>query len=444
MVDTILSFLNRFGLKPAYTLSVLGVVLFFFVGFSVLQISQSTVISFMVGTSPIWLPIMLFFLFFDQWMLFIRQQFKNDSYQRVTLEILLPQEVFKSPLAMELFLNQLWQKASPDNLVQVYWDGKHPPTFGLEMCAYDGQVHFYINTPKKKFKHIIETQLYAQYPGIEIRELPVDYTAEIVWDEGQFEVFGLHFGLRKPDAYPIKTYIDYGLDQNPKEEEKIDPLTSVIDMLGSIGPGERIWFQILINSHAGKALDTGNLLSRPDWKEDIKKEINTIMQRDESGKSSQVDFEGMPRITEGERDTVKALERSMSKYPFNTSIRVMYVAKKDAYQPGERIGALITTWFQFNDKGRNEFGLTWRTDVDLPWIQDPTGKRRERFKKNDLKYYKLRSHVPHEESDIGTYILSVEELATIFHLPGKVAYTPGLGRIPSTRGEAPPNLPTGV
>jgi hypothetical protein len=40
-------------------------------------------------------------------------------------------------------------------------------------------------------------------------------------------------------------------------------------------------------------------------------------------------------------------------------------------------------------------------------------------------------------------IMSVEELATIFHLPSSTVMTPGLARIPSTRKEAPPNLPIG-
>jgi len=40
-------------------------------------------------------------------------------------------------------------------------------------------------------------------------------------------------------------------------------------------------------------------------------------------------------------------------------------------------------------------------------------------------------------------IMSVEELATVFHVPSSTVMTPGLSRIPSTRKEAPPNLPTG-
>ncbi len=39
--------------------------------------------------------------------------------------------------------------------------------------------------------------------------------------------------------------------------------------------------------------------------------------------------------------------------------------------------------------------------------------------------------------------MTVEELATIFHFPGKVATTPTLGRIPSKRAEPPSNLPIG-
>lgn len=41
-------------------------------------------------------------------------------------------------------------------------------------------------------------------------------------------------------------------------------------------------------------------------------------------------------------------------------------------------------------------------------------------------------------------VMSTEELATMFHIPSSTVMTPGLSRIPSTRKEAPANLPTGI
>jgi hypothetical protein len=39
------------------------------------------------------------------------------------------------------------------------------------------------------------------------------------------------------------------------------------------------------------------------------------------------------------------------------------------------------------------------------------------------------------------FVLNTEELATIFHFPGRVAETPTFGRIEARKSEAPPNLP---
>lgn len=443
MISTVVETLENYGFSGGKFLAIVGVaILLSFFFFTELNFGRA--FSIIVATMPVWLPITLFFTFFEYWMAFVRKQFNLGQGGRVTLEILLPQEIMKSPQAMELFLNQLYQTASPDNLVQTYWDGKHPPTYGLEIVSRGGHIHFYINTHRKKFKNLIEAQLYAQYPGIEVREIPVDYTAEVVWDnEENWKVFSLHFNLKKEDALPIKTYIDFGLDQNPKEEEKLDPISSMMDMMNALGPGEQVWIQLLIKPHLKKEFKSGSLSKKEDWKEDIKKKINEIMQRDEKGKADGIEGEGMPRITEGEKRTIEALERSLSKVSFETTIRGMYIARSENFLIGERVGALITSFAQFNDRTRNEIGIKWRTDVNYSWWEDPSGKKRLNFKKEELEHYKRRYHEKRNEDD-DSKIFSVEELATIFHLPGQVIFTPGLPRIPSTRAEAPPNLPTGL
>lgn len=70
------------------------------------------------------------------------------------------------------------------------------------------------------------------------------------------------------------------------------------------------------------------------------------------------------------------------------------------------------------------------------------GKKKKILKDRELLELKMRSLAPKSSID-GGVIFTTEELATMFHLPGLVALTPSLGRIPSTRSQAPSNLPVG-
>lgn len=437
VIKSFLGFFEGFGLNTAVGLAVVGFVMSVFVVWMI-GIPTGRWLGFFISTAPIWLPYILFHQFFHLWMEYIQLDF--DLRQgRTTLEIQFPQEVFKSPLAMELALVHMYQTASPDNLVDTYWNGKHPPTFGLEIVSDGGRIHFYINTPIKKFKNMWETQLYSQYPGIVITELPVDYTAHVPWDPEHFGYFSIHYKLKNADAFPIKTYIDYGLDKDPKEEFKIDPMTPTLEVLGSIGPKEKIWVQILINVHRAEEFKTGSLHASGDWREAIKAEVAKIVKRDKAEKEG--DDAGITALTTTERDIVNALQRSAGKFAFNTKIRTIYIAKDEGRaMTGERIGAIISMWRTYEDLNRNGIRIAWRTDFDWNWWQDPTGARRAEFKKMELGMYKNRSYLQHSSGD-GGFILTTEELATLFHPIGQVALTPTLERIPSARSEAPANLP---
>lgn len=429
------NWLERFGINTVYIILTLGIAAIAFALFS-LDLSSNRILLFAIGTSPLWLPYVLFFLWFELWMHYIHACYDYNQ-GRVTLLIRLPQEIFKSPLAMEIVLTQLYQTASPDNLVQTYWDGKHPPTFGLEIISTEGDVNFVINAPRKKFKNFIEASLYGQYPGIEIHEMPVDYTARIPLDGKGYTLFGLHFGLKKPDAFPLKTYVDFGLDKDPKEEFKHDPISTVIELLGSLGPGEHLWFQFLISAHRKTSFANGSLFTHNDWTDDIQAEIDKIMGKKDA-KDEEDAFVAL-KLTDGQRDTVKALERSKSKFAFNTYVKVIYAAK-DGHFNSDRIGHSITSFFADHDLSRNAMSFRWRTDFDYNWWQDPSGRIRQSLKLSELADYKLRSYTPRTPKDTGS-ILTTEEVATLFHLPGKVVATPGLVRVPSKKAEAPSNLP---
>lgn len=445
-VEGPVEFFEKFGGNTKIFLVVLGLAAGW-LGFNIIDLESSRVTSIIFSTAPIWLPVTTFLIFFDAWLEYVRKDF-NLAQGRVTLELKIPQEVFKSPEAMEIVINQLHQKAGPDNHVQTYWDGKNPPVFSLELVSRGGDVRMYINTPRKKFKNLVETYLYSQYPGIEVHELDIDYTAEIPWDPNRFSMMSFHLGLTKPDAYPIKTYIEYGLKDLPKEEEKVDPISTMFESLGNVGPGEYYWVQILITANRKVTFKEGSLFKKSDWVDEAREEIKKIIEKAAKRvgiKADEIKEKGTninQMLTDTEKDTIKAIERSLGKNAFDVAIRSMYIAKSEVFNPGEKIAVMLSGWKSYEDLNRNSIGPRWRTDFDWNWWQDPKGKRAKHLKKEELNEYKRRTYTHHNEND-DTKVMTTEELATVFHIPGKVVTTPTLSRIPSKRSEPPSNLPVG-
>jgi cytochrome c oxidase subunit IV len=206
----------------------------------------SFVLNILYHTAFIWLPIVLGMFFIKTWLNYVRTDFMhNQGY--FFLEIRLPREIKKTPLAMEVFLHGLWQKP-PSTYIDTYWTGKVQPWFSLELVSLGGQVKFFIWGPKK-YQPIAEAQLYAQYPDTEL--VPVeDYTNAVIHDLDKVFIWSSYFKLTNKDVYPIKTYVDYGLDRaEAKEETKTDPMTALIEFMGSIRPTDQLWMQFLIQGH---------------------------------------------------------------------------------------------------------------------------------------------------------------------------------------------------
>lgn len=369
----------------------------------------------------LWLPAVLIFSFLKLWVFYIRARFISNL-DWVLLEIKLPGEIQKTPKAMEVFLNSL-HVISDGNFVEKYFKGKLRPWFSLEIAGINGQIHFFIYAPKF-YRNLIEAQIYAQYPDTEIVEVD-DYTnisrsQEFVKEWGSF---GTEFKLTAEDAYPIKTYIDYGLDNALiKEEQKTDPLTSFLELLGSLKEGEQIWFQILIRA------------TKKDWKEEGKKLVDKLMKRDQKPvKEGEVPQK--PDFSPGERSVIEAVERDVSKLGFDTGIRALYLARSDKFN-AINIPSMIGIMKQYNSLNLNGFRPTNTTSVDYFFKQRREGK----MKTGLIDAYRKRSYfyMPYERVP---FVLNTEELATIFHFPGKVAETPTFGRIEAKKGEPPSALP---
>ena len=413
--------------------------------FNVMGVDAGPVVSIMIALTPLWLPWVLFFLAFDKWMEYTHAKFRV-SQGRTTLRIKVPAEIFKSPEAMENVLAQVHMIKSPDNLMQTYLDGKRPLIMSLELVSIGGDVRLYVNCATKQVKNVLEAQLYAQYPGIEVVEEEFDYTAEITADFEKYDLFALHMKQKGEDVFPIKTYIDLGMEKLPKEEFKLDPMAPMIEHLGTLKPYERLWVQFLSLPHAKKNINTGYLHSHGTWEHEIEEKIDELMGRGHD-KTGPAEFESQPRLTTGERNMIESMERQKSKYAYEVGIRWVYATKKGAFD-GNVIAGIVRSFAAYDYVGRNQFGVAWRTDFGYHMFQDWSGNRIKRLKKSELEHYKLRQPMHGSGLNLNPSMkmqrMSVEELATVFHIPSSTVMTPGLARIPSTRKEAPSNLPTGI
>lgn len=414
--------------------------------FSLLQdevVSAVTQILFPIF--PIILAWILFILFKPLWINYV-QSYNIANLKYSLIEVKLPKEMIKSPLSMELFLNSLHNTSDGSNYAK-FWNGEKRPSYSLELISVEGTVKFLIRTEDRRKNGVISV-LYSQFPGIEVHEAP-DYTHGIHYDPKETKLWGGEFVFTKPDPYPIKTYIDYGLDKDPKEEYKIDPMTPFLEFLGNLGSNQQVWVQYVIRAHTAEQKKSGYLWKKTDaYKDEAAKVINEIMVRDPKtrvvGKKDKETGRVIPpTLSDGEKEVIKAIERNMGKISFDVGIRVIYIAKKEVFDKPNGIGGIMSGFKHFSTENFNGFkpnGKKWSPKFsNVPW-EDYKKMRENKSNTLVLEAYKRRSFF-YQPFVSKTIVLSTEELATVYHFPGSVAATPGLVRIPSKKSEAPSNLP---
>lgn len=405
----------------------------------------SSVIQIVIAISPIILAFILFVIFWPLWVNYVRSDFIfNLKY--TTLEVKLPKEMFKSPLAMEVFLNALHNTSDGGRFAQ-FWKGEKRPTYSLEVISVEGVVKFIIRTEDRR-KAGVMSALYGQFPGVEVIEVE-DYTKGVDFDPKESKLYGCEFAFTKEDPYPIKTYVDYGLDKDPKEEFKVDPMVPMIEFLGNVGMNQQIWIQFIIRAHIKEQRKLGHFWKKTDaWKDEAEAIINKIMVRD--GKTKVVGKKDKetgrvipPTLSDGEKETIKAIERSLSKQAFDVGIRAIYIAKKELFDKPNGVGGIVGAFKHFSSENLNGFkpdGSKWSPRFNgVPW-EDYKNYRQNKSNRLVLEAYKRRSYF-YEPFVSKPLVMNIEELATVYHFPGQVAFTPNLTRIPSKRSQAPSNLP---
>jgi len=176
--------------------------------------------------------------------------------------------------------------------------------------------------------------LYSQFPGIEIFEVP-DYTLSVIYNPEVNAIFATEFDLKEKDFFPIKTYIDFELEENPKEEFKVDPLATVLEFMSSIKPSQQIWIQIIFTS----SYRLGRLNRKnSEWQSMVENEVQKI--RLESAVfpeelPEQISEERLkaarPRATWKQTQQVEAMERNLGKHPFDVGARGIYITSSTIF-----------------------------------------------------------------------------------------------------------------
>ena len=407
--------------------------------------------SWIVGTSPIWMPIALIVGAYHVWVWYARSNFIYK--QKFTLlEMKIPREIFKSPRAMETVLTNLWIPSRETHIIMRIIQGTMRPWYSLEIASLGGEIHFYIWVPEL-WRKGIEATIYAEYPEIELHEAE-DYAQKYTYDPKTQTVYICDWrlepfthdeaGCPNRDAYPMKSYLDFELEQDPKEEYKVDPLTTVLELLSSMKREQQLWVQIGITP----AWRTGVLIRKDHmWKHIVEQEVEKVRLESvtlpEGSALAHISGERLrsarPRATWKQTQQIETMERHLGKHPFEVVIRGVYISPTKDY--GWRFWDMRLMWRpwanqQYMSQLRNR---RWHEMFDWPWM-DWHDFRWDQQTLRGLDAYRRRSFF-YPPWETPTNVMTTELIASIWHPVSSTAKAPGLNRMPATKSAPPQNLP---
>lgn len=393
------------------------------------------------------LPIAFFYIFKIVWDDFVLDKSKFSwlsSLDWILLEIIPPREYEKSPKVMETFYAGLTGVITTHSQLDVWTKGARIDRFAIELVGEEGKVHFYIRA-LRKHRNMVEAQIYSMYPDAEIFEVE-DYTVKFprIVPNRDWDLWGADFELQMPDPYPIKTYDKF---EETVTGTMIDPMAALTEVMGTLGPGQHIWLQYVLDPLKEK------------WREDEMKLVQKLAGRESGGAKgilgeigeiimkipgallAPVEFSGTEkkeqqplefRLTPVEKDVLKAVEENLGKNAFKIKMRLIYLGKKDVFDKA-KVSAFVGAIKQFNDLNLNSFKPNdiSKTYANYLFKQSRLAHRQRLI----YRRYKSRN------MDGAKFVLSTKELATVFHFPDIGVRAPSITQVESKRGTAPSNLP---
>ena len=282
----------------------------------------------------------------------------------------------------------------------------------FEIAAVGKLIRFYVWVPRH-LQNFVEGQIYAQYPTVQIHTADEDYTKRHLEHS---VVHTAELTLSDNEVLPIKTFQSF----------EVDPLASITATLAKLeDKDEEVWIQIIArpiaddwhkraSAYVSKVRGGGGLAI--DW--GFMSYFVRILEALWTPPTSTTTEGAKPKeLSEREKTRIAEIEKKSTKLGYRVKIRLVYLGESKVAAK-LRMQGLVGTFKQFNSTNLNGFRMT-----------------KASFDREDLLPYTVRLFI-----DKG-FILNIEELASVYHLPHTNVETPNIVWASTKTAEPPSKLP---
>lgn len=413
--------------------------------------------------SYVWWIVVPLILAFILWDLYIdgNKKAAKKALKWTMLELRIPKENLRSPKSMEqVFATLHGTYAGEINWWDTNIKGKTQSVMSFEMVGRSGGVYFYMRVPAEH-RNLVESAIFAQYPAAEI-SIVDDYIdfLPMMLPNAVYDVWGVDMVLDKDSAYPIKTYLYF---EEKEEEQRLDPLTVILETMSKLRENEMVFVQYVIKPTGEKTNDykkkgqaiVDKMLGREVkevaelgvlehlilWIENFFMAFISQPKWPEPPKKSDAAPKTIASLSFTEKEVLEGIEGKISKLCYEVSVRAIYIDRQESFHKSYT-GGIIGAFKQFGSHHINSFKPNKDTGVNPPkgfkaWLF-PGWKKHQEYLKKKMMFGAYRERVMLKGKPP---VFSIEELATLYHVPTSLVGAPSMRRIEAKKGEPPENLP---
>ncbi|MCF7794803.1 type IV secretory system conjugative DNA transfer family protein [Patescibacteria group bacterium] len=326
---------------------------------------------------------------------------KEDTVQELREDIAKGETIFASISGLKAHRGfKAWLKGREDH-------------FAFEVVAHNGKIAFYVAVPPNHARYL-EQRINAYYPDASIEEI-FDYNAF----NPKNEIIGGWLMTKKEFVFPIKTYT----------EMEVDPMNSIINVLTKLEKTESMAIQFVTRSAKSSWHRRVKNVVRKSYKNNsirqgLKKDgLSASFSQFFKPKKTQntpIDPEDQKRLTNNEEELLKKMEIKNGKGGLDVNLRIIVSAetKEKTRMYLENLGSSFSEYNAY-ESGNNLSGIKTKNQSKI-----------------------IKDFIYRHFNEKQGFLLSTEELVSLYHLPLKNTETPNILWLTAKSAPAPSEIPT--